>query len=459
VHGQAAETAVDTEDLSNEDAPSAPERVDVEPLAEDTQIADRLKNILEATDWFREASVRVDEGVVFLAGKTAETEHRQWAGQLASKTQDVVAVVNRIRVDVPDLFDFSSAWAELRQMARSFVQSLPTLVAGLILLVVSWIVAKAAAGVTRRINKRRITTPLLREVIAKLVAIPVLLLGVYVALRITGLTQLAATVLGGTGLLGIVLGIAFRDIAENFLASLLISVQRPFIAGDLVTIDGYEGFVQGVTTRGTQLMTLDGNHVQIPNSVVYKNVIENASANPNLRLSFVVGIDYSDSATDAQAVVLKALRSHESVLANPEPLVLVEDLASSTVNLGVYFWVDGQKFSSLRVRSAILRRVKIALQEAGLTLPDESREMIFPQGVPVQIVEQTSPTTLSKSRQHSPQDSNAEIKVNKPAAESDSSSTESEGGLRPDSSDINQQAAHSRQLEAGADLIEKQIVD
>lgn len=424
----------------------APDKVDVDPMAEDVDIAGRLRRILEATEWFREPTVQVDEGVVFLGGQTGSEEHRAWATKLAASTQDVVAVVNRIQVDVPSFFDFSVAWAELRSMTRGFVQSTPTIIASLLMLLFTWIAAKFAARIAKPIARKRIATPLLGDIVSKAVSIPVFLVGAYMALRISGLTQLAATVLGGTGLLGIVLGIAFRDIAENFLASVLISVQRPFIAGDLVTIDGKQGFVQAVTTRGTQLMTPDGNHVQIPNSLVYKSVIENASANPNLRLSFVVGIDYGDSATDAQSVVLESLHSHEAVLADPEPLVLIEDLATSTVNLRVYFWINGEAHSMLKVRSAILRRVKQTLQKKGFTLPDESREMIFPHGVPVQLIDPSANGEPS-------QDGDANRAV-PPAEESDSNATAAEGGLKSDRSEIDQQAALSRPLEAGSDLLQ-----
>src|SRR5690606_4554593 len=149
-------------------------------------------------------------------------------------------------------------------------------------LLLTWLAARVAVWLAGRIFERRMTNRLLRQVAARAVAIPVFLLGLYLILRVSGLTQMAATVVGGTGLLGLVLGIAFRDIAENFLASILISIQRPFAIGDLIEVEGQQGFVQSVTTRGTLLMTLSGNHVQLPNSMIYKAVIRNFTANPSL---------------------------------------------------------------------------------------------------------------------------------------------------------------------------------
>jgi small conductance mechanosensitive channel len=82
----------------------------------------------------------------------------------------------------------------------------------------------------------RSTSQLLREVLARAGGMLVMLAGLYLVLRIAGLTQLALTVVGGTGLIGLVLGIAFRDITENFLASLFLSLQQPFREGDLVEV-------------------------------------------------------------------------------------------------------------------------------------------------------------------------------------------------------------------------------
>ncbi len=443
----AAEGTAASDEAASPPTAAAPQRVDVNPVAEDEQIAHRLERILTATGWFEAPSARVEEGVVFLEGRCQSAKQKEWAESLALNTQDVVAAVNRVEVAQPRLLDFSPATSQLDTMVRDAIQAAPVLALALLILLLGWFFASLAARVVGHLSQRRVANSLLRGVLTKAFAVGVMLLSVYLALKVSGLTRLAATVLGGTGLLGIVLGIAFRDIAENFLASILISLQRPFQAGDLVTIDGRQGFVQSVTTRGTQLMTLDGNHVQIPNATVYKSVIENVTANPNQRLSFVVGIDYEDSASDAQQTVLDALRSHDAVLDDPESLVLVDDLASSTVNLRVYFWVDGVQHSVLKVRSAVMRRVKRSLQQHGFTLPDEQREMIFPHGVTVRMAADDSAPPAPATQQKK---SGGGVSV-----EADTESTAAEGNLAPERRVIEEQAAASRPLATGDNLLDE----
>lgn len=306
--------------------------------------------------------------------------------------------------------------------------------------------AWAAVGISRRMLQRRMRNRLLREVVAKAVAIPVFLAGLYIALRISGLTQLAATVLGGTGLLGLVIGIAFRDIAENYLASILISMQRPFAMGDRIEVAGCNGFVQSVTTRGTLLMTVDGNHVQIPNATVYKSTIRNFTANPRCRRDFVVGIGYRDSIALAQETALQVLRAHEGVLADPEPLVLVESLTSSAVRLRILFWVDLARHSDGKVLSAVIRHVKQAYQVAHISIPDEAREVVFPDGVNVRMLPELGPG------KRPPRERSA-LAPDPAAREDESASSAAEGHLTSDAETITKQASESRLPDEGENLL------
>jgi len=211
---------------------------------------------------------------------------------------------------------------------------------------------------------------LLLSVVVQALSIPIILLGVYFVLQVAGLTRLAVTVLGGTGLFGIVVGFAFRDIAENFLSSILLSVRNPFRTGDLIEVDGHVGIVENLNIRSTVLRTLDGNYVQIPNANVYKSTIKNYSSSERRRADFVVGIGYESPTTKAQTLIANVLRQHPAVLETPEPLVLVEELGAATVNLRVFYWFASAVYSPAKINSALLRLSKDALLKGGIELPD-----------------------------------------------------------------------------------------
>lgn len=433
---------------STTEKPEAPDKVDVQPLARDDEIASRLQDILAATEWFDGSEVEVRDGVVFLRGEASKDDYRRWATDLAQSTQDVAAVVNRMSVKKLGLFDMSPAVAELRALASAAIQTTPLLLFGIIVLALTWLIARSTRKFTEWAFDRRISNPLLRNVFAKSMMVPVWLLGIYIVLRVTGLTQLAFTVLGGTGIAGLILGIAFRDIAENFLASILISTQNPFRSGDLVEVSGNLGFVQRVSTRGTLLMTLDGNHVMVPNAIIYKSVVTNYSANPNRRVEFVVGIGYDDSISKAQQLIKNVLDNHPMVLGDPESRVILDQLGASTVNLRVFVWLDGAKNSPDAVRSSVMRIVKQSLLREGISLPDEAREVIFPNQVPVRMIPEES---AGRGDLESPSaDSNAMQSAEEHQDESVISPGE---GTTSEADEIQRQAAQSWNPEDGENLL------
>ncbi|MGB7347189.1 MAG: mechanosensitive ion channel family protein [Pirellulaceae bacterium] len=399
VMAQDAVADVDTENVADEEkAIETPDKVEVDPLAEDDDISSRLERIFEATGWFDSVEVETDEGVVFLRGVSDSEKHRDWAERVAQRTSDVVAVVNRVEVKSRPVWDISPAFAQMKQLGREFVQLLPLLAVGVFVLSLAYTLAKFFASLARKLAARRVDSQLLQQVLASIVAVLVMLVGLYIALKVSGLSRLAVTVLGGTGLVGIALGFAFRDIAENYLASVLISLNRPFSVGDLIELDSYKGFVRRVTTRGTLLLTADGNHIQIPNSTIYKSVITNYSSSPRIRKDFIVGIGFDDSVSEAQGILHETLVNHPSVLDDPEPLVLVESLGSATVNLKVLFWLDGERFDAGSVSSALMRQAKAALTDAQISMPDEAREVVFPHGVPVAMIDEKRGTASEHQR-------------------------------------------------------------
>lgn len=424
-------------------APQVPQRVDVAPIAQDSDITARLTRILEATEWFEQPEVRVEEGVVFLSGRVDNEQHKEWAGRLAGNTQDVVAVVNRIQVAQRSMWDLSPAWNQLRELARDTIRQSPMIVLGLLLLFATWVATGWSMRGASSFLRARLKSQLLRDVVSRAIAIPVFLLGLYLVLRISGLAGLALTVLGGTGLLGLIIGFAFRDIAENFLASVLISMQHPFARGDLIEVAGFRGYVQSVNTRSTLLMTLAGNHVQIPNATIYKGTIINFTSNPKARFDFTVGIGYEDSIAEAQAVALSVLHNHTAVVDDPEPLVLVETLGPATVTLRVYFWVDIATYSHLKVRSAVIRLVKRAFDEAGISMPDEAREVVFPGGVPVRILSEDQEEARIAKRDR-PRDRDADKQMVDKA----------EGDLMSEAAEIQAQAKQARSPEGATNLLE-----
>ena len=280
----------------------------------------------------------------------------------------------------------SNAQSLLTELWNNFVYRLPGLALGVVVMLVFILLAPYVARVLVKPLTRTTTSPLLRSVIQRSVSLVLILLGIYLFLFLAGLTGFAIAVVSGTGVVGLILGFAFRDIAENFISSLLLTIQRPFKIGDIVQVNDFTGIIQKVTARATTLVDFDGNHIQIPNATIYKGVIKNLTANPLMRGQFVVGVGYDADIQHAQQMAREITIGQENVLRDPEPQILIDELGSSTYNLKVYFWVDVEKTSVVKMSSVLMRNITLAFLEAGISMPDDAREIIFPQGLTVKGV-------------------------------------------------------------------------
>jgi small conductance mechanosensitive channel len=440
--GPADQPPTNASPAKDEVSPAAT-RVDIEPVAHDDQIRKRLESILTATGWFGEPRVRVEEGVVFLRGLAESEELKKWAGDLARNTQGVAAVANQMAVKESSIWDFRSAQSGLYTLQQDAVRALPLLLLAIVILAFTAFAALLTTRAVRRLLLHRIESRLLRGLFARGAGVAVMVTGLYIVLRVSGLTQLALTIIGGTGLIGLAVGIAFRDITENYLASIFLSIQRPFLSGDNVEIAGVTGFVRQLNVRTTILMTMDGTMTELPNAMVYKSTIRNFTSNPNRRLDFLVGIGYDDRIDEAQEVARRVLEAHPAILNDPEPWVLAEELGKATVNLRIYFWVNGRDHSGLKVRSSVIRLIKRAFQDHGISMPDEAREIIFPRGIPV---------TMLSEPPASPQRNAATPTIHLDQAPG-AIVTPAEGGLSSEAGTLDEQARQAQQPDNKEDLL------
>ena len=209
----------------------------------------------------------------------------------------------------------------------------------------------------------------LAELLATSIRIVFVILGLVAVLEVLGATALLGGVLGGAGVVGIALGFAVRDTVTNYVASIMLSLRQPFRANDHVVIETYEGRVVRLTSRATILLTLDGNHVQIPNATVFNAIILNFSRNPQRRFEFDLGIDAGDNPVDGMDVGLSAVNALPFVLDAPKASAVIRDVGDSNIVLRFYGWVDQTKTDFLKGRSLSIQAAKAALEGAGFALP------------------------------------------------------------------------------------------
>ncbi len=335
----------------------------------DARIMQRLGNIYSNLEGLQNIEVVVEEGIVTLRGEIGERADEEKALELAARTADVVSVENELVYNRDVGNKLQAIWQDLAQKGIGLLQFLPVLVVALLVFVAFWFFARWLTR-ERGYFARWAPNVFIGDLIRQIVRVAVTVVGLIIALDIADATSVIGSLLGALGLAGLALGFAIRDTVENYIASILLSLRQPFSPDDHVVIDGQEGLVLRLTSRATLLMSFDGNHIRIPNAIVYKGVIVNYSRNPKRRFSFELGVGTDVNLLDALQLARDTVQDSPGVLASPSASVQIHSLGDSNVLLRFYAWIDQTLSDYSTVRSETIRRVKAAFQQADFDMPE-----------------------------------------------------------------------------------------
>jgi small-conductance mechanosensitive channel len=266
-------------------------------------------------------------------------------------------------------------YGTVRQLLRDTVTNLPSLLGALVVVGITWGVAKGVQFIGFSWAQRTEGDRSTEILIGRLGYGGVWVLGSVVALGVLGLNF--GALLGALGLTSVAIGFSLKDVLSNYISGVILLAARPFGINDQVVISDYEGTITQIDLRATTMRTYDGRLVYIPNQEVFSASIINNTASPRRRSSVMVGIDYDADVTHAKQVIQNNLASLPGLEKEPPPEILVIELAASTVNLEVRFWVDSRRLGFLTMTSQVCQRIKEALQQANIEMPTDIYTLMF----------------------------------------------------------------------------------
>ena len=386
---------------AEESAPADQPAIETDRAADaDIRIAERIRAIFAAIDALDAVSVEVEEGVVTLSGSVASATKADQAETIAGRVAGVVTVNNEIERDLAVDRNLAPTVSAIGDEARNVWRMLPLFGVAVVLAVLVIVSLRWLAD-RERLWLRLTPNPFIAELLASAIRFFGVLLGLYIALKILGATSLLGALLGIGGVIGIAIGFAVRDTIDNYISSIMLSLRQPFRANDHVVIEGNEGRVIRLTSRATVLMTLDGNHLRIPNSTVFKAVILNYTTNPQRRFEFDLGVDADDDPVEAMAVGTAAIAALDFVIDDPVPGARVMNVGDSNVVVRFLGWIDQTDTDFYKARSLAIEAAKKALEDAGFGLPEPIyRLRIDPRSAPMPLpgAAETGPKPAKASR-------------------------------------------------------------
>ena len=358
-----------------EPAPAEQQITDTQDEGADQRMRDRIAGIFAELPAFEAVDVSVTQGVVTLSGEVPRQEDIARAEAIAGRVTGVVTVENALERDV-SLSAQGSGLAALGDKLDGLVALLPLIGLALLVWAVIALIGYLLAGLGA-LWHRLAPNSFLAELIASAIRFAFVIGGLVVALDIVGASALLGAVLGGAGVIGLALGFALRDTIENYVASLMLSLRQPFRANDWVLIDDLEGRVIRLTSRATVMMTLDGNHLRVPNSQVFKAVITNFTRNPHRRFEFELGVDADDDALAARRLGRETLAALPFILNDPPAEARIKEVGDSNVVIRFLGWIDQNDTDWWKAQSRAIPAVKEALEDAGFGLPEPIYRLRF----------------------------------------------------------------------------------
>jgi small conductance mechanosensitive channel len=271
--------------------------------------------------------------------------------------------------------------SKLDSYYHSLLKMLPRIGLAIVVLVAGILLAGWITSLMRRKIDSKAHDKLMVGFLAKAIKLVLIIIIFLFALNLAGLNAISKALFAAAGASAILIGFAFKDIAENFLAGIILAFNRPFNINDTVKIEDVFGKVVAMEFRYTKIDTFDGRSVYIPNSDVLTKPVFNYTEDGFFRTDFVLGIAYENDANEAKKVIQKCLDDHKELVHDEKHInfVVEDEVAPSTVNLKIYIWIATEDFRRrmLEIRGRVITETKTTLEGKGFNLPAEITELKF----------------------------------------------------------------------------------
>jgi small conductance mechanosensitive channel len=265
---------------------------------------------------------------------------------------------------------------EVAGLAASAVALIPNFLAGLVVVLVTWALAALLSRGAGRLFRRH-ARPALRQLMVTLTRVLVWVVGLLVAAVVVFPNLTPTKLLAGLGLGSIAVGLAFKDIFENFLAGIMILVRAPMRIGDDIVCEGIAGRVEEITIRETHIRKRSGELVLVPNAFLFKNPVRVLTDRPLRRIELVVGVGYAEDLGHCREVIARAFDGLATVQRSERVEVFAQAFGESSVDFLVRWWAGSTPIDEHRSRDEVAAAIKRALDDAGIEMPFPQRTLTF----------------------------------------------------------------------------------
>lgn len=273
--------------------------------------------------------------------------------------------------------EFDKVVDKLSNWLGQLIVMLPNLVVAILLLILFYFIGKGLRNVLTGTLKRVSDNYTINNFLGTLLFVSMVVVGLFFALGVLQLDRTVTSLLAGVGIAGLAIGLAFKDIAANFLAGIYLAIKSPINDGDLIEYDEHYGTVKKIGLRALTMQTLQGQDIVIPNRFIMENAFIHYTINGVRRVDLAVGISYGDDLEKVQKVTLETINKLEHLKGKPVDFYYTE-FGSSSINFVVRYWVNFNKETDyLQAMSQGIIQLKKAFDQNDITITFPIRTLDF----------------------------------------------------------------------------------
>jgi len=259
---------------------------------------------------------------------------------------------------------------KLVRWVQQFILLLPNLLIALVILVVTYFVARLARRIVSNVLPRVSHSVTLNNLVETIAYVGVLLIGTFFMLEVLSLDKTVTSLLAGVGIIGLALGFAFQDIAANFISGIIIAIQRPFTVGDVIQTESYFGTIESINLRTLDLRQVTGELVRVPNRKVFESSVINFTVTTHRRVDVECGVTYDADLEQVREVVTSSMKGFPNMLTERPLEVMFTGFGDSSINFTLRFWIPYRKqVDYVGAKSEAIMRIKRSFDQAGITIP------------------------------------------------------------------------------------------
>lgn len=266
---------------------------------------------------------------------------------------------------------------QLTDMGRGIIAMLPNMLIALVLLGLTWAIARFAKQIADKLTKGADMRPSLRELIDLTVHMSIWAVGLLISITVLLPNLTLSSIVAGLGVGTVAVGFAFKDVFENFMAGVLLMLREKMRIGDYIECEGVEGKVEQISLRETHVRRLSNELAVVPNSILFKNPVEILTDKNQRRFELLVGVSYDTDVEHASKVIRKAVESSDAIATDKGVDVFATEFNSSSVDFRVRWWSGSTKRDKHESQDAMIRAVKSALDTANIEIPFPYRTHTF----------------------------------------------------------------------------------